>query len=448
MTAEVINAKQGLTRIPTYAELIKEIDREKFKTNDIRKIFDRNAWYFHESPQGQALNTNNIHPADLQQMNFKKMAEEATARKDEETPNLDFEDMTDLRDDAISDFEMSFDREAELREENERRVAEQANLSHSQDHYMANKGAYDAVGATASAGIQEDEEPPSSSRSILKKFLKSSKPVIKAVATAGGTAKGGSIGGLIASKLTDAIIPDEDEEEKPSKIKPTQKLINKQVKKVNHQKKLKEEKSKMNVDVVPDTAEAMDTSAIPTAEKRKPLSVRQSKAKRQKPKPPTQEKRDFQEDPSTTTKLPKARRVRGKQPQPQALGATINIPKDNKTPNVDEAETAQEETGASSSSKAPVRKPTMNKAISPSKVGIQVIRENFEEMNNSKSIDTGDYQRFQEVYGKWQSSKGEDKKQYLKEAKELYKSIIYPKLKSKLLIKLFIIILLTIHYLF
>lgn len=431
MTAEVINTKQGLTRIPTYAELIKEIDREKFKTNDIRKIFDRNAWYFHESPQGQALNTNNIHPADLQQMNFKKMAEEATARKEEETPNLDFEDMTDLRDDAISDFEMSFDREAELREENERRVAEQANLSHSQDHYMANKGAYDAVGATASAGIEEDEEPPSSSRSILKKFLKSSKPVIKAVATAGGTAKGGSIGGLIASKLTDAIIPDEDEEEKPSKIKPTQKLINKQVKKVNHQKKLQKETSKMNVDVVPDTAEAMDTTAIPTAEKRKPLSVRQTKAKRQKPKPPTQEKREFQEDPSTTTKPPKARRVRGKQPQPQALGATINIPKDNKTPNVDEAETAQEETGASSSSKAPVRKPTMSKAISPSKVGIQVIREKFEEMNNSKSIDTADYQKFQQVYGQWKSSKGEEKKQHLKEAKELYKSIIYPKLKSK-----------------
>lgn len=431
MTAEVINAKQGLTRIPTYAELIKEIDREKFKTNDIRKIFDRNAWYFHESPQGQALNTNNIHPADLQQMNFKKMAEEATARKEEETPNLDFEDLTDLRDDAISDFEMSFDREAELREENERRVAEQANLSHSQDHYMANKGTYDAVGATASAGIKEDEEPPSSSRSVLRQFLKSSKPVIKAVATAGGTAKGGSIGGLIASKLTDAIIPDEEEEEKPSKIKPTQKLINKQVKKINHQKKLKEETSKMNVDVVPDANEAMDTTAIPTAEKRKPFSVRQSKAKRQKPKPPTQEKREFQEDPSTTTKPPKARRVRGKQPQPQALGATINIPKDNKTPNVDEAETAQEETGASSSSKAPVRKPTMSKAISPSKVGIQVIREKFEEMNNSKNIDTADYQKFQEVYGKWKSSKGEEKKQHLKEAKELYKSIIYPKLKSK-----------------
>ena len=145
MTAQVANAKQGLTRILTYAELIKEIDRDKYKTTEIRKVFDRNAWFHHELPQNQALNTNNIHPADLQQMNFKKMAEEATARKEEETPNLDFEDMTDLRDDAISDFEMSFDREAELREENERRVAEQANLSHSQDHYMANKGAYDAV---------------------------------------------------------------------------------------------------------------------------------------------------------------------------------------------------------------------------------------------------------------------------------------------------------------
>ena len=121
-----------------------------------------------------------------------------------------------------------------MKEENKRRVAEQANFSRSQDHYMANKGAYDAVGAAASAGIEEDEEPPSSSRSILKKFLNSSKPVIKAVATAGGTAKRGSIGGLIAFKLTDAIIPDEDEEEKPSKIKPTQKLINKQVRQANH----------------------------------------------------------------------------------------------------------------------------------------------------------------------------------------------------------------------
>ena len=48
-----------------------------------------------------------------------------------------------------------------------------------------NKGGYDAVGATTSARIEEDEEQPSSSRSILNQFLKSCKPVIKTVTTTG-----------------------------------------------------------------------------------------------------------------------------------------------------------------------------------------------------------------------------------------------------------------------
>ena len=72
MTTAVINAEQGLTRVPTYAGVYKGTRQIKIKTNEIRKVFDRNAWYFHESPQGQARNTNNIHPADLQHMNFKK----------------------------------------------------------------------------------------------------------------------------------------------------------------------------------------------------------------------------------------------------------------------------------------------------------------------------------------------------------------------------------------
>ena len=74
MATAVINAKQGLTRVPTYAELIQELDKEKIKTNEIRKVFDRNAWYFHDSPLNTAPNENsNIHPADLQQQNFKRM---------------------------------------------------------------------------------------------------------------------------------------------------------------------------------------------------------------------------------------------------------------------------------------------------------------------------------------------------------------------------------------
>ena len=365
-------------------------------------------------------------------MNFKTMAEEATARKEEETPNLDFEDMTDLWDDAISDFEMSFDREAELREENERRVAEQANLSHSQDHYMANKGPYDAVGATASAGIKEHEEPPSSSRNVLRQFLKSSKPVIKAVATAGGTAKGGSIGGLIASKLTNVIIPDEEEEKETVQDKTNTKVNQQTSQKGKSPRKVKGGNIKDERGCSARCQRSNGHNSNTNSRKEETLKRETVQSKETETKTANARRRrreSFKK--TTTTKPPKARRVTGKQPQPQALGATINIPKDNKTPNIDEAETAQEETGASSSSKAPVRKPTTNKAISPSKVGIQVIREKFEEMNNSKSIQIADYQKFQQVYGQWKSSPGEEKKQHLKETKELYKSIIYPKLNSK-----------------
>ena len=96
-----INAKQGLTRVPTYAELIKEIDKEKIKTNEIRKVFDRNAWYFHDSPLNTAPNENNIHPADLQQQNVKRMAQEATVPEDTAFNPNDEDEMEEMRDDAI-----------------------------------------------------------------------------------------------------------------------------------------------------------------------------------------------------------------------------------------------------------------------------------------------------------------------------------------------------------
>ena len=219
MTAQVANAKQGLDRRLTYTELIKEIDKDKFKTNEIRKVFDRNAWFFHESPLNPRFQEGNFHPPDAQQMNFKRMAYDATAMEEEDHQPCDYDGMDDLRDDAVSDFEMTFDRERDLRDESQGRVAEQANFSHAHDHYRMNKGAYDAVGATASAGIRGEEPPHSqeeqasastSRRTKVKNLLKSSKPLIKAVATATGTAKGGNIGGLIASKLTDTLIPDDE----------------------------------------------------------------------------------------------------------------------------------------------------------------------------------------------------------------------------------------------
>ena len=123
-TVAINNAKQGLTRVPTYAELIKEIDKDKFKTKEIRDVFDRNAWYFHESPLGGVLrdgvSNSNIHPADLQQQNFKNMVNQAT-RAEEGTKFYDIDDeMGEMREEAIDDFEMAFDREKAMREESSR----------------------------------------------------------------------------------------------------------------------------------------------------------------------------------------------------------------------------------------------------------------------------------------------------------------------------------------
>ena len=253
-TVAINNAKQGLTRIPTYAELIKEIDKDKFKTKEIRDVFDRNAWYFHASPLGGVLrdgvSNSNIHPADLQQQNFQNMVRQAT-RAEEETKFYDIDDeMVEMRGEAIDDFEMAFDREKAVREESSRRVAEQVKLSHSRDHYKANRGTYDSIKAkptqsfkedipaqssgsyysgsfvphkkeeeqTVSAGILEDEEEPKPS--VLRTLASHSKHVIKKVAQVVGKAKGGDIGGVVAEKLADYIVPYLNTESKPkTKVK-------------------------------------------------------------------------------------------------------------------------------------------------------------------------------------------------------------------------------------
>ena len=280
-TVAINNAKQGLTRIPTYAELIKEIDKDKFKTKEIRDVFDRNAWYFHESPLGGVLRdgVSNMHPADLQQQNFKNMVNQAT-RAEEEAKFYDIDDeMGEMREEAIDDFEMAFDRERAMREESSRRVAEQVKLSHSHDHYRANQGTYDSIRAKPSSSSSTQTQQPSSSstqtrtqtqsfsagippqssgsyyagsfvphkleeeqsfsagippendetepkQSVLKSALKHSKPIIKKVAQVVGQAKGGDIGGLVAEKLADYVVPDLDTDTKPKKVG-VKKTINK-----------------------------------------------------------------------------------------------------------------------------------------------------------------------------------------------------------------------------
>ena len=67
--------------------------------------------------------------------------------------------------------------------------------------------------------------------------------------------------------------------------------------------------------------------------------------------------------------------------------------------------------------------------ITPSKIGIQKLRETFEEANNRKTITTRTYRSYKRIYNNWVRSAGdkEMKKQYLQELKDLYRNSIYIK---------------------
>ena len=67
--------------------------------------------------------------------------------------------------------------------------------------------------------------------------------------------------------------------------------------------------------------------------------------------------------------------------------------------------------------------------IIPSKIGIQKLREVFEEANNRNTINTKTYRSYKSIYNNWIRSAGdkEMKKQYLKELKDLYRQHIFRK---------------------
>ena len=67
--------------------------------------------------------------------------------------------------------------------------------------------------------------------------------------------------------------------------------------------------------------------------------------------------------------------------------------------------------------------------IKPSKIGIQKIRELFEEANNRKTISNATYKKYKSAYNSWIKSAGdkEMKKQYLKELQNIYRQHIFNK---------------------
>ena len=109
---------------------------------------------------------------------------------------------------------------------------------------------------------------------MLKSALKHSKPIIKKVAQVVGQAKGGDIGGMVAEKLADYVVPDLDTDTKPKKVG-----VKKSIKKPEPKPfKPSEKKPKVSMDVdVQENPEMLNPKV-----KRPATSDRRTKVKIQK----------------------------------------------------------------------------------------------------------------------------------------------------------------------
>ena len=69
----------------------------------------------------------------------------------------------------------------------------------------------------------------------------------------------------------------------------------------------------------------------------------------------------------------------------------------------------------------------MRPLIMPSKIGIQKLRETFEDANNKNTINTTTYRQYRSLYNKWVSNRGVPtaKKEALKELQKLYRETVY-----------------------
>ena len=87
---------------------------------------------------------------------------------------------------------------------------------------------------------------------------------------------------------------------------------------------------------------------------------------------------------------------------------------------------------ASSSTDIPIKKKTnkpKREQLTPSTIGIQSMREAFEEARNKDKLSVEDYDAYIKLYTEWKASKGKEQFKRLKlgELKDLYKKVLYRK---------------------
>lgn len=120
--------KSELRLKPSYNELINEITKEEYKSKNIRDVFDRNAYYFRDSPLGTIYDNNTV---DLRQQQFQKLLAE---KKQPEIFDLTVGDtMDDLRDSALQTLETRMDDAQEQHEQEIERITERVSQQHLDD---------------------------------------------------------------------------------------------------------------------------------------------------------------------------------------------------------------------------------------------------------------------------------------------------------------------------
>ena len=78
-----------------------------------------------------------------------------------------------------------------------------------------------------------------------------------------------------------------------------------------------------------------------------------------------------------------------------------------------------------------VRK-TIQKPVAPSSIGIQRLREEFVNANNKGIVSKDEYERFNELYKDFISSKGNrgQKSKIISEMRVIYRNVLYQRLKD------------------
>lgn len=184
-----------------------------------------------------------------------------------------------------------------------------------------------------------------------------------------------------------------------------------------------------NIPASSSQAPLMDTSSPP--KRNAPEVIVEPRRKAGRPKMfklgtdrPNAEKREGDEIPEEARKTKRVNKNKEK----QRLRLEAKMEKDKKKKEEEEEEAEPVNVKERKGSK--VRK-TIQKAVIPSKIGIQVLREEFENAHNKKLIDLMTYRNYEALFNEWRKAKKTEKANKLKELRDMYQNELYKKIKNR-----------------